>query len=235
MWCDHIQVNSYTPWRVKAMYLYEIKAKSFENKLMEQTPTDIEGNLEDTANRLKQSTGQGIGDMGPDDFGQAPDPEAGMSPLQQQQQGQDMMNEPDGDMFGGELSDEAQDEFLSKRLDSMVAASVKGHSYMTEWRHEESSKLHPFNILQMTLDELNQLITMARNKINVNIFSGDVSIYDSEDFKFFQDLVSFSEKVKSVKQQTSKDRNDKKTSRNAKFDKQKEPKNKERQEFKKKK
>lgn len=215
------------------MYLYEIKAKCFEKKLMEQTPTDIEGNLEDTANRLKQATGRDTNDMDPSNFGQAPDPEAGMSPLQQQ--GQDIENEPDDDMFAGDLSDEAQDEFLSKRLDSMVAASVKGHSYMTNWRHEESSKLHPFNILQMTLDELNQLITMARNKINMNIFSGDVAVYDQPDFKFFQDLVSFTEKVKSVKQQTSKERNDKKTSKSAKFDKQKEPKNNERKEFKKKK
>lgn len=214
------------------MYLYEIKAKSFEKKLIEKTPTDIEGNLEDTANRLKRSSSQQpAGDMSPSDFGQAPDPEQGMSPLQQQDQEPD--NEPDNDMFG-DLSDETQDEFLSKRLDSMVASSVKGHPYMTQWRHEESSKLHPFNILQMTIDELNNLITMSRNKINMSVFSGDVGVYDQADFRFFQDLVSFTEKAKSVKQQVSKERTDSKTNRNAKFDKKEEPKNKERKEFKKK-
>ncbi len=213
------------------MHLYEIKAASFAKKIKEQSSVDIDSKLEKSANEVGQASalssgdetaaGLGMGDnLGAGEFGAAPDPLAGQSPLQSQG------NLAADDQLGTEPTDDEQDEMLMQKVDSILLAAVKGHGYAKSYRHPDNSKIHPYKILGMQMDELNQLRTMARNKANMETFDGELGAYDNPDITFFQDLVSFVDKVIDVKKSSTREHTDKKQGKTAKFDQQEEPKTK---------
>lgn len=206
------------------MYLYEIKASLFDKFLREQA-TDIDSRVRDTAQQVRRGVGMGAGetdDLTAGTFGQAPDPTAGQSPLQQQQPEGEEQDLLQPDLAPGEApTDDELDELMMKSVDSAVISAVKGMPYTDSYRHEETSKIHPYRIMQMTADELNQLRTMARNKLNMETFSGRLGVYDSPDVKFFQDLVSFVDKVIETKKKVTKGHNDKKQGKTANFDQRK--------------
>lgn len=206
------------------MRLYEIKAASFA-RLLEQGTNDIEQDLEKTAGQVQKASAFGQGDdtagAGAGEFGQAPDPSAGQSPLQQQD------DELDPDLPpGSEETDAEQDELLMKKVDNILIAKTSSHPYLKNYKHQDNSKIHPYSILGMQMDELNQLRTMARNKANIETFSGDVGVYDNPDVKFFQDLVSYVDKVTDIKKSSTKEYKDDKEGKTAKTAKREEPKTK---------
>lgn len=206
------------------MRLYEIKAASF-SKFLEASTSDIERDLEQTAGQIKNASAFGQGDttaagpeagdnLGAGDFGQGPEPMAGQSPLQQAD------NELEPDLPpGAEQTDDEIEELLQKKVDSILIAKTRGHPYIKNYRHEEGSKIHPYKILGMPLDELNQLRTKSRNKLNLETYDGDIGVYDNPDLKFFQDLVSFLDTVIESKKSSTKEYKDKKDGKTAKFDK----------------
>lgn len=213
------------------MYLYEIKAASFAKKIEERFSADIDRDLEKTAGDIAQSSAlrggdetamQGQDGMSPGEFGNAPDPMAGQSPLQQQDNPELAADDP----MGAEPTDDEQDEMLMQKVDSILVNAAKGHPYSRKYKHPDNSKIHPYKILGMQMDELQQLRTMARNKANLDTFNGELGAYDNEDITFFQDLVSFVDKVIATKKSQTKEYDDKKQGKTAKAEKRKDSKTK---------
>jgi len=207
------------------MKLYEIKAASFA-KLLEQGTTDIEKDLAQTAGQIKRASafgkgdetaaGSGAGDnLGAGDFGQFPDPEKGKSPLQQDEDDPLSPDVPPG----AEQTDDEQEELLMQKVDSILMSKTNNHPYTKGYQHQENSKIHPYKILGMSIDELNQLRTMSRNKANLETFNGELGVYDNPDMKFFQDLVSFVDKVIEIKKDSTKEYKDNRDGKTAKSDK----------------
>jgi len=67
---------------------------------------------------------------------------------------------------------------------------------------------------------------MARNKANIESFNGDLGAMDNPDIKFFQDLVSFVDKIIEVKKSATKEHTDKKAGKTSKPEKRPESKTK---------
>ena len=95
------------------MFLYEIKAASFAHQLNELASADIDGDLEKAAGEISKATGAGQDDetagMGGDDFGAAPNPEAGASPMQMGDEGDELATD---DPLASTETDEEEDEML---------------------------------------------------------------------------------------------------------------------------
>ena len=215
------------------MYLHEIKRALFEKRLDELASADIDRELEQTAAEIgktnslaggdETAAGIGAGDnLGAGEFGAAPDPALGQSPLQGDDTGELAADDP----LASGATDDAEDEMLMAKVDEILIAAAKGHPYASGYKHQEKSKIHPYKILGMSIDELQSLRTMARNKFNLESFNGEVGAADNPDIKFFQDLVSFVDKVLEVKKSSTKEHKDKKEGKTAKFSKRDEPKTK---------
>ncbi len=204
------------------MYLYEIKAASFSYKLNELASADIDRDLEKASKDISNATGAGQdneipadagGEMGAVDFGAAPNPAAGESPLQMGDEADPLA--ADDPMAAG-VSDEDEDEMLMKKVDTVLVSAAKGHPYARNYNHEDKSKIHPYKILSMQMDELQSLRTMARNKANIESFNGDLGAMDNPEIKFFQDLVSYVDKLIEVKKSATKEYTDDKHGKTAK-------------------
>jgi hypothetical protein len=200
------------------MFLYEIKAASFAHQLNELASADIDNDLEKAAGEISKSTGAGQDDEtagmgGGDAFGDAPNPEAGESPLQAGDEADPLATD---DPLAADETDEEEDEMLMKKVDSILVSAAKGHPYTRNYSHEDKSKIHPYKILSMQMDELQSLRTMARNKANIESFNGDLGSMDNPEIKFFQDLVSYVDKLIEVKKSATKEYTDGKQGKNVK-------------------
>lgn len=209
------------------MYLYEIKAASLAHQFSEAS-ADIDNELEKAASEIGKATGAGKdnevpADAGDEQFGAAPNPEAGASPLQMGDEADPLAT--DDPLASGE-SEEDEDEMLMKKVDSVLVSAAKGHPYARNYKHDEGSKIHPYKILSMQPDELQSLRTMARNKANIESFNGDLGAMDNPDIKFFQDLVSYVDKLIEVKKSATKEYTDGKQGKNAKTEQRPESKTK---------
>jgi hypothetical protein len=214
------------------MYLYEIKAASFAHTLNELASADIDRDLEKAATDIGNATGAGqdneipgdaAGGMGAGEFGAAPNPADGESPLQMGDEGDPLATD---DELGAGATDEEEDEMLMKKVDSVLVSAAKGHPYARNYNHEDKSKIHPYKILSMQMDDLQSLRTMARNKANIESFNGDLGAMDNPDIKFFQDLVSYVDKLIEVKKSATKEYTDDKQGKTAKHEKRPESKTK---------
>ena len=78
----------------------------------------------------------------------------------------------------------------------------------------------------MQMDDLQSLRTMARNKANIESFNGDLGAMDNPEIKFFQDLVSYVDKLIEVKKSATKEYTDDKQGKTAKHEKRPESKTK---------
>lgn len=200
------------------MFLYEIKAASFAHQLNELASADIDNDLEKAAGEISKATGAGQddetgGEAGAADFGAAPNPEAGASPLQMGDEGEELATD---DPLASTETDEEEDEMLMKKVDSVLVSAAKGHPYTRNYAHDDKSKIHPYKILSMQMDELQSLRTMARNKANIESFNGDLGSMDNPEIKFFQDLVSYVDKLIEVKKSATKEYTDDKQGKSAK-------------------
>lgn len=88
-----------------------------------------------------------------------------------------------------------EDEEPPKKVDSYLVASTKNHPFVTDYDWKEDERLNPYKILQMDLAQLNSLRTLVRTKINMKSYTDQVGLYDDPGMKFYQDLMSFVEKV----------------------------------------
>jgi len=216
------------------MRLREVKRAVFEKHLFERG--EIEGELEDTAMKLRQASAFGGGDEtamnqqpGAEDpaaFGQTPDPMAvgGQSPLQ-------TGNEPELPPMAGPGED-IEDEELMKKVDSQVIAAVKGHDYASKWDHPERSGIHPFKILGLSMDELHELRTSGRAKAQAETLGGELGSYDNDELKFWQDLISYTDKVIAAKKNGTEKHKRAKEGKTATFDTQEPSKNNKAKEYK---
>lgn len=199
------EVNTLTTQGL-SMFLYEIKAASFAHQLNELASADIDSDLDKAAGEISKATGGGQDDetagMGGDSFGDAPNPEDGQSPLQAGDEGGELATD---DPLASTETDEEEDEMLMKQVDSILVAAAKGHPYTRNYTHDDKSKIHPYKILSMQMDELQSLRTMARNKANIESFNGDIGSMDNPEIKFFQDLVSYTDKLIEVKKSATKE------------------------------
>ena len=198
------------------VYLYELQA------------AELDRELEKTADQIGRVTGrQQPGDLGGRGFDATGEFGAGAASPQDQsllQQQSLAPEEPELPPMAGD-DDALRDEQMSKKVDTAVIASVKNMPYVKNYRHEESSKVHPYRILQMPVDELNQLRTMVRNKINMDAFADQVGVYDSPDARFYQDLLSYVDKALTSQRKALKGYTDEKEGKTAKFKRQEKPKN----------
>jgi hypothetical protein len=207
------------------MYLYEIKAASFAKQLNELASADIDKELEKTASDIGKTKQLGQGDDtgdNPGGFGAAPDPAAGQSPLQAGEEDPLATDDP----LASDATDDAEDEMLMQKVDEILIAAAKTHRYATTYNHTDNSKIHPYKILSMSIDELQSLRLMARNKFNLETFNGNVGSADNPDINFFQDLVSFADKVLDVKKSSTKEHRSKREGKTAKHEKRPESKTK---------
>lgn len=182
---------------------------------------DIESKLEKTASDIDR------GSMSK--FSGAPDPESDKSPLQKDQD-EDTPDEdddlkPDAPM-GSELTDDEKDEMISKEIDSVLVATAKNHPYSKNYQHDENSKIHPFQLLGKSLDELYELRTMVINKERMEKFNTEFGSYESPNVQFYNDLISFIEKIILSTKTSSKEYLDKKEGKTAKVEKRPESKTK---------
>lgn len=208
------------------VYLYELQA------------AQIDRDLEDTADQIGRVTGR----EQPGDLGAAGAPGAGgfdatgefgpgvAAPQDQSMLQQQSAEDPDLPPLAGE-EDAERDERMAKKVDAGVITAVQNMPYVKDYRHQESSRVHPYHILQMPVDELNQLRNMVRNKINMDAFADRVGVYDSPDARFYQDLLSYVDKALTSQRSALKGYNDNKQGKSAKFDKREQSKNSEAKEF----
>ena len=203
------------------VYLYELQAAEIDREL--ETTADQIGRVTGRQQPGDPSGGGGFDATG--EFGGSMAAPQDQSLLQQQ-----YPEDPDLPPLGGE-EDATRDERMAKKVDTAVIAAVKNMSYVKDYRHQESSKVHPFQILQMPIDELNQLRTIVRNKISMDAFTDEVGIYDSPDARFYQDLLSYGDKALGSQRSALKGHTDKRDGKTAKFKKQEKSKNSEAKEF----
>lgn len=122
--------------------------------------------------------------------------DTGSGPMQNNQGQQ--QNVPDDFGMGDEDGDEIDVE-KTKQVDNYIVSSTKNMDYVTKYNHKENSKIHPFKLAQMPLDELNQVRGLVKNKISINTFSDNFGLYDDPSMKFYQDMISFVEKLTDLK------------------------------------
>ena len=173
---------------------------------------DIESKLEKTASDIDR------GSMSK--FSGAPDPTSDKSPLQKEQdeEGEEDGLEPDAPM-GTEMSDEDKDEIMSRKVDSVLVAAARNHPYSKNYNHDDSSKIHPFALLSKDLDELHSIRTMAINKERLEKFNNDFGTYENPNVQFFNDLISFLEKIIRSTKTSTKEYKDNKEGKTAKVEK----------------
>ena len=199
------------------MYLYEIKRAQLETNLFEQ---DLEQELAQVAKGIAsgQTDPEGMGGPQADDtlsggldgMNQATDPTLAQTP------GQDPLNVPDQAGLDAEGDAEA-DEALQKKVDTALVSATRNHPFNTQWRHDEKSKIAPYRILSYQPDELHQLRTAARNLYQRETMSDRFGAYDSDEVRFYGDLISFVERVLDTKKTGTKDVKDKREGKTATF------------------
>jgi hypothetical protein len=205
------------------MYYYELKRAVFEAQLFEQ---DLEQELDTVAKGIAsgQTDPQGMGGGQADDtlpggldgMNQAADPTLGQTP------GQQPLNVPDEAPLGGEDELETE-EALQRKIDSALVSATRNHPFNTKWRHTDNSKIAPYRILGYQPDDLHRLRTAARNLYQKETMSDRFGAYDSDEVRFYADLISFVERVLDIKKSGTKDTMNKKEGKTAKFDKASKP------------
>lgn len=160
------------------MYLYELQASTIDKE------------LEDTARTI------GKGGQPSDPNAPQGAPEASTGPMTDPNDplGGEEPNMPDPGMLDDPSADEIEIA-KTKKIDSYVVASIKGHPYISDYRHRSNSKISPDKIIQMDMDQLVQLRNLVRNKISLNSINDQFGLYDDPGMKFYQDMISFVEKI----------------------------------------
>ena len=199
------------------MYYYELKRAVFEGRLFEQ---DLEQELDAVAKGIAAGQTEPQGGVQADDvlpggldgMNQAADPTLGQTP------GQQPLNVPDEAPMGG--ADELEDEeALQRKVDSALVSATRNHPFNTKWRHTDKSKISPYRILGYQPDDLHRLRTAARNLYQKETMSDRFGAYDSDEVRFYADLISFVERVLEDKKSGTKDMKNKKEGKTATFDK----------------
>ncbi len=180
--------------------------------LFELESADIDRELENVAASVQNagSAGQpmaGGGGMGP---------EMGDMGAPGQMPGEFPTNQPQTPGIGAEGPTPEDEDIFKKKVDQALLSSVKGMDYVTNYRHRESSNLHPFRLAQMEVDELSKAARMVRNKMAMTGMEIETGKYDNPRLKFFDHLLGYIERVLDLKKRAGKQGRDKKYGRTAK-------------------
>jgi len=124
----------------------------------------------------------------------------GGDPMMGQQQNQPPL--PDG---VGPTDQDLDVDRVAKISDAVLAA-VSGHPYVTDYNHRDTKKpTHPLQLISAGMEDLSKVRNLAKVKIMNKTIRNEVGMFDSPDAKFYQDLLSFSERVMDAKKQAAKD------------------------------
>lgn len=113
----------------------------------------------------------------------------------------DAQNQPEMPEGGLPQGEEPNDEPDVKPVDASMFAAFKSLPYVTKWKFDDENKTHPMRIMTMGLDELSNLQNMVRAKMQLATTQGNPGSYDSPDMEYYQDLLSFVEKVLAYRKQ----------------------------------
>lgn len=174
------------------MFLYEIQASAIDKEL-----DKVAGSIKNPDPNTTSLKAADIATEQPQGM-----EEPGLPGIEQQAG----MNMPDVPVTGASTMDEPLEVGKVKRVDPYVVSAVKGTSYVSDYRHREESKIHPFKIIQLPVEELSQLRNLVRNRISMSGFEDQYGLYDRPDMKFYQDLISFVEKVYDLKKTETKEK-----------------------------
>ena len=94
---------------------------------------------------------------------------------------------------------------LEKKVDDAVRSAVKGHGYITDYRHQESSKIHPFALMTLETNELMNVRRIVRNKMGMETMDDRIGTYDDPQVQFYQDMLSFLDKIIDIKKRNASD------------------------------
>jgi len=92
------------------------------------------------------------------------------------------------------------------KVDDAVIAAASGHPYMTDYNHRDTKKpTHPLQLISAGMEDLRKVRNLAKVKIMNKTIRNEVGMFDRPDAKFYQDLLSFAERVMDAKKQAAKD------------------------------
>lgn len=176
----------------------------------------IDDQLEKTAQgigRPQPGTQNGLGPatagqppMGGTTFGAAPDGGLGdpMGAGGMPGMSGDPQNMPDLPDGAGATDQELDTDRLAK-IDARVQMAVIGHPYLTDYEHKERAPSSPLRIMTMPMEDLMAIRNKAKAEIMKRTMSSEVGQFARPDAKFYQDLLSFTEKLIDAKKTATKD------------------------------
>lgn len=190
------------------MRLFELTSSPIVRMLMELDPNNpIDRELERTAQNAGKAGSldpNDIADQGGDlldDPMMAPPPtEPGMEPDP---------NQPDPGM-GDMAEPEAVD--TSKPVNTTILGAVQGHAYIKNYDHsDQNSRSHPIAITQMGIDELSDVRNQLQHMVTSASMANRIGSFDDPQVRAATDMLSFVDRVMSIKKQEARDEKAKKT------------------------
>lgn len=152
-------------------------------------------------------------------------PEMGDMGAQGQMPGQFPDNQPQIPGLGAEGPTPEDDEVFKKKVNTYLLASVKGMDYVTDFRHRESSNLHPFRLAQMEVDELSDAKRKIQGKMGMVSMSPGPGQSTSPQMDFWNKLLAYVDRVLDIKKRSGAEGRAKKIGRTAKPGTRKQSKN----------
>lgn len=136
-------------------------------------------------------------------------------------------NQPDLPMGAGPTDADMDAERIAK-IDASTIAAVSGMPYVTDYVHrDEKSPTHPLQIASASMEDLMSIRNVARAEMLNRSISNQFGLFDRPDTKFYQDLLSYVERVIDMKKQETKNNpGSNKEHKPARVQKQPEPKTK---------
>lgn len=215
------------------MEIFELYAIATERQLLKELQTAaIDQELEKVASGIGQANAARTGDQTQADMGMA-DPMGGQPGMGADPMGGDMGAPPMGGMdpnmpdpaLVGMPGGEQEEELETKKIDTAILNQVKG---MNLWGYnfkKGNDKISPEKIVQMNLDDLSQLRNIAINKINTLSAENSVGTYANPEYKWYEDLRNFTDKVLDLKKRSDKPVQKKNRGQTAKWEQKPESKN----------
>lgn len=178
------------------MHLYELQ-NNIDDEL-EKTAQGIGKPQPGTATSIQQG---GMNPMGAP-MGGDPMMGGGMGGDPMMGQQQNMPPIPDG---AGPTDQDIDADRVAK-VDDAVLSAVSGHPYVTDYNHRDTKKpTHPLQLISADMGDLSRVRNLAKVKIMNKTIRNEVGMFDRPDARFYQDLLSFVERVMQSKKQAAKD------------------------------
>lgn len=190
------------------MFLFELEAADIDREL-----ETVAGNIQNAGSAGQPTAGGGLG------------PEMGDMGAPGQTPGEFPQNQPQIPGVGAEGPTPEDDDLYKKKVDAYLLSAVKGMEYVTDFKHRESSNIHPFRLAQMEVDELSKAVRMVKNKLDITGMNVETGKYDNPQMTFFGHMLAYLERVLDLKKRAGAEGRSKKIGRTAKPEARKQSKN----------